>query len=168
LLLGTLLLAAFVQVGLARPKAVPEGAIVNTIAVSAADCYPNSDDREFINTGAYIQGTALPGFAYFICPVHFPDYGTHTVRSVTIYVYDNYVSDDVLVDVYRTNPSAASRVRMGTVESTGSSATKPRAFTIRGSAIRNRSVSPTRVMFLSVLLYHDTRFYGARIKYIGP
>jgi hypothetical protein len=165
LLLGALLLATFVQVGLARPRATPDNAVVNTVTVSAADCSPTSEDIQFTNNGHYLTNDANFWW-WYVCPVHFPEIGTHTVRSVTVYVYDP-ISADVFVDLYRTNPSTGSSVMMGTVKSTGSSATNPRAFTIRGSAITNRNVSPTRGMYLYLTIPgDDPRFYGARIKYV--
>lgn len=167
LLLGALLLAIFVQVGLARPKVAPEAAVVKTLTVSAADCSPISEDIEFTNHGRYLSNDANYWW-WYVCPVHFPEYGTHTIRAVTVYIYDP-ISADIFVELYRTDPRTGSSVSMGEVRSTGSSATDPRAFTIRGSAISNRNVAPTRGMYLYLTIPgDDPRFYGARIKYIVP
>jgi hypothetical protein len=171
LLLGALLLATFVQVGLARPKAAPEGAVVNVLTISAADCVIRSHGQRYLNEGYYLQGQHGMGWVRANCPVHFPEYGTHRVRRLTIYVYDEVGGGgdyDVFGTLYRTRPNTAGRANMGTAKSTGSSTTNPRAFTISGTAISPNGVSPTQGMYLLISLrgHNNLKFYGAQIRYI--
>jgi hypothetical protein len=169
-LLCVLLLVAFVQVGLARPKAAStDSAVIKTLTIAAADCYPKNDAIQYNNDGYIIRGIYGKGWATFICPVDFPEYGTHTVRLVTIYVLDNVagVGNDVIVNADRTNHNTGFKDHIGTVRSTGSSSTIPRAFTISGAALTNRNVQPTRGMYLTVSMesHYNLGFFGARIRY---
>ena len=57
---------------------------------------------------------------------------------------------------------------MGLVRSTGSSATKPRSFTIKGAQINPKVVYPTHKMYFWVWMegHNNLWFYGLRIRYV--
>jgi hypothetical protein len=173
LLTVSLLLAVFVEIGLARPEVKSSGGPGgNALTISAADCYPYTEDVQYVNWGYFIRGNSGTGQAIFICPIRFPEYGTHRVRSVTIYVQDRLsgVDKDVFVKLYRTSPGSGNQALMGQVRSTGSSTTMPRAFTIGGSGLANRNVSQTQGMHLRVSMSGSNylAFFGARVRYIAP
>lgn len=147
----------------------PLGAVVKTLAVSAADCYPCEDDVDYENYGIYLKGTHGTGQVHFICPVKFPEYGKHRVRAITMCVYDQHTwkDYDVFAFALRHNLLQGTATTMGTVRSTGSSATKPRCFTIKGAKINPKVLYPKNGMYFRVIMegHNNLWLFGFRVKY---
>lgn len=172
LLLCGLVLATVVGAASARPNSAPLSSTTNTLTVAASDCHPYSDVVEYDNDGWRLstEGTDWGNFASFLCPVRFPEYGTHTISSVTMYAYDDKSGsgddDMVCAEVNRTYPPTKTENRMGEVCSTGDSGTDPRSFTISGAQISPNTVSPTRGMHFWVTMGKtNLRLYGFSISY---
>jgi hypothetical protein len=172
LLLCGLLVATLVGAVSARPNSAPLSSTTSTLTMAASDCYPYSDDAEYDNDGWRLStgGTTWGNYASFLCPVRFPEYGTHTISSVTMYAYDDKSGsgddDMVCAEVNRTYPPTKTEKRMGEVCSTGDNDTDPRSFTISGTQINPNTVQPTYGMHFWVTMGElKLRLYGFSISY---
>jgi hypothetical protein len=165
LLLCGLLLAALVGVVSARPGAAPMAVTSKTVTVSASDCYPWSDDADYLNEGYRVR--SVTGAVSFLCPVRFPEYGTHTISQITMRAYDNNNGDNVCAQASRTQPSSGNETIMGEVCSSGYKSTNPRSFTISGAQINPNTVEPTHGMYFWATTEDPSklRLYGFTITY---
>ena len=166
MLLTAVLSGALTGVVTARPESEPlRSTITGTLTLSASDCYPATEDIDFVNGGYYLR--PIPGEGTFLCPVNFPESGDHEVKSITFYAYDNHVDENVCATVYRTDPSTASQVAMGQVCSTGSDTTDPRPFSIQGEDISPSLVDSLHGMYILITMQAtpDLFAYGFRIAH---
>ena len=97
------------------------------ITIPAAHFHPSEDGYDYYNYGRYLYFESGIG-GDFIAPVVFPGSGPVTVRKVTLYGYDNNASTYLSVDLFKTNPSAGSKISIARVETSGASSTGPREF----------------------------------------
>lgn len=167
-LLGLLLFATLVGAAGAWPNAVPPSAVVKkTVWVHAADCVPWNHEQEYMNAGYYIRG--LTGAVAYVCPVHFPEYGTHRILSITMYVYDNEdgAAYKVEAEATRTRPVYGDETIMGVVSSSGKSTKDPRTFTISGAKISPKIVTPSMGMYFWVSMQSSSKLvmYAIRVQY---
>jgi len=180
LLLGLLVVATVVGVALAGSKSAPVPqplqATSRTMTVSASGCYPIEDGQLYYNNGRNIAGEQDAPLQTFICPVYFPDFASrHNIQSVTMYCYDQHTWSgdqyDVVAYMYRTEPALGNtETYMGTVRSTGSSSTNPRAFTISGTQINPKVVYPRQGVYFWVgfVGHSNLMLYGFKVNYTIP
>jgi hypothetical protein len=141
-----------------------------TLTITGSDCTPHTDNIDYFNNGYRLVGA--PGIQYvqpFTCAVNFPDYGIHTVTHITLYAYDQHTwaDRDVFAKPFLASPKTGSETQMGTVRSTSSSTTDPRAFTISWGQISPNKVYPGQKMHFWVYMegHSGLAFYGLRITY---
>jgi hypothetical protein len=134
------------------------------LTVLGADCYPWSDDADYLNDGTYIR--AKSGLVSFVCPVTFPEYATHRVQTITMYVQDEHVDEDICAVAGRTDPNSGTESGMGEVCSDGY-AGGVRVFSISGASINPNSIGPNDDMYLWVTMVGPgkLKLYGFHIDY---
>jgi hypothetical protein len=161
LLLCLVASAALVGAASARSGEAELSSATKTLTVSASDCYPWSGDADYFNGAYYLR--SMSGLVSFICPVHFPEYGTHQVQGITMYVQDTDSEDEVCAEVNKMDPSTGSYIQMGNKCSSGSTS-GVRAFTI---SVTSNSVAPNQGMYFWVSMEGTTKLklYGFRLTY---
>lgn len=162
LLVCVLLSASLAGAASAGPGGAPVTVTDKTLTVSASACHAWSHSANYVHGRNFIR--AVTGPNGFLCPVRFPEYGTHIVQGITMYAYDAH-PEDVCADATRTSPSTKSETPMGDVCSSGSSGTNPRSFPM--PSISPNSVAPENGMYFWVSMEgtRDLKLYGFRISY---
>jgi hypothetical protein len=165
MLLGAVLMATLVGVAGARPNERPMAAVTRRITIPASYFIPHDDDDLYYNGGYYVESNTDGSSELFVAPVVFPTGQSVVVESVTLYAYDNNLSDDVCLWLRLTDPTAGDQVKMGEVCSSGDSVTDPRSFT--DSSIDNNPAKHGKGVYLWLDIEDDSnlQFYGARIQY---
>jgi hypothetical protein len=144
------------------------------VTIGAPDCTPSKNTTRYSNRGYFIHGdpSQTPPDSVteaFVCAVNFPDYGVHVITQITMYAYDQHTwaDKDVFAKPFLVNPKNGSETQMGTVRSTSSSTTDPRAFTISWGQISPNKVYPGQKMYFWVYMHshNNLKFYGVKVRY---
>jgi hypothetical protein len=165
-LLGAVLVAAFVGPAGARPDQSPEaGALTRRITVPAGHFFPQTDGTNWTNNGANLHSDVSGSPVCFTAPVVFPTGQSVVVESITLYALDDNGADDMYLRLYKTDPTGGDELEMAHVSTSGSSSTDPRHFT--DGTIENNPVKHGRGVYLWLCLEdnYELYFYGVRIEY---
>jgi len=169
-LLPVLLVAGLIVGAAAWPSgagteaaAAPESrSSIHKLVIPAAAFLPAYPGFDYVHGGDYLS--ALSGFASFIAPIQFP-YPVVTIKEITLHVYDNG-GQDFTLHLGRTRPATGVGVLLTVLQSTGQSATDPRAFST--TTITPRVVdSAYHGAYLALFPPPGTayKFYGVTIRY---
>jgi hypothetical protein len=126
--------------------------------------FPEDDGINWDNEGYYIKSDTHGSWEWFCAPVVFPTGQAVVVESITLYAYDDNGSDNVCAYLSRTDLAAGSQMTMGSICSTGASASV-RHFT--ESTISGNPLKHGKGIYLSLAIQDDTDLYayGVRIQY---
>jgi len=163
LLVCVLLSASLAGAASAGPGGAPVTVTDKTLTVSASACHAWSHSANYVHGRNFIRGVS--GSNGFLCPVRFPEYGTHIVQGITMYAYDAHGAEEVCADATRTSPSTPGETGMGEVCSSGLSGENPRSFAM--PSISPNSVPPENGMYFWVTMEGTSslKLYGFRISY---
>jgi hypothetical protein len=135
------------------------------VTIPAGHFHAQRDGLDWYNDGRYLY-LASGSNGTFIAPVVFPGSGPVTVKKVILYAYDNSITGNVDVTLYKTNPLTGGETDMAYTQSALNSSVDPRVFT--DTTITYAKIQRTHgaYLWLGIGGSADLRVYGVRIAYV--
>lgn len=135
---------------------------VRNLMIPAAAFIPTTNTGQWHNNGYFVESAG--GIAVFTAPVTFP-VQTVSIKKITLYALDNDYLWDAWVSLCRAFPPGSSEVEMGSVSTSGNSATDPWVFSTTAISPRQVNTGSYGAYLWIGLDGPGLRIYGIQIQY---